>query len=122
MICQICNTMLAGKQAKYCSTECKHRSTNIVHQTYANQKRRGLDRKIALVKLHGGCCLKCSYKKNLASLDFHHRNPEEKSFDINIRKCSNSTWEALLNEATKCDVLCSNCHGEYHYPDLNDLL
>ena len=24
------------------------------------------------------------------------------------------TWDALLEEAKKCDLLCSNCHAETH--------
>lgn len=28
----------------------------------------------------GGCCSKCGYRDNIAALDFHHINPEEKDF------------------------------------------
>jgi hypothetical protein len=28
----------------------------------------------------GGKCEHCGYKANLAALEFHHRNPEEKDF------------------------------------------
>lgn len=122
MLCQICQKPLSGRQSKYCSVQCKFKSTNIKHQQYQNQQKRGLERKIQLIKFLGGCCHVCSYKRNVAALDFHHKKPEEKSFGIDIRKCSNSTMESLMSEAQKCIILCSRCHRESHNPELNDLL
>ena len=61
----------------------------------------------------GGSCKKCGYKKNLAALVFHHKNPKEKDFKISGSKCC---WEILKKELNKCELVCTNCHAEIHHP------
>ncbi len=58
----------------------------------------------------------CGYHKNQAALCFHHIDPTEKSFQIDLRKCSNSSWSNLIVEADKCLLLCLNCHADVHNP------
>ena len=72
-------------------------------------------RKEVLVKMLGGKCSRCGYKKSLAALSFHHIDPKTKSFDISHN--GQHTWEEVLLEARKCRLLCLNCHME-----LNDQL
>jgi hypothetical protein len=86
--------------------------------TYQYQKNRGLERKTKLVNSMGGCCQCCGYKNNLAALHFHHVNPKEKIFVLDVRNLTNRKWDCILQEAKKCQVLCANCHAEEHYPDL----
>lgn len=81
---------------------------------YKNQKLRGLKRKYEYVLKRGGKCEICGYNKNLAALEFHHRNSEEKEFQIDLRHFSNGNLEKLENELQKCDLLCANCHRELH--------
>ena len=47
-------------------------------------------------------------------LDFHHTNPNEKDDDIAdlVRLCNK---KKVLEEISKCQVLCSNCHRDLHY-------
>lgn len=85
--------------------------------TYFYQTVRALKRKLYLVDLRGGKCEGCGYKKNLAALDFHHKDPKTKSGQLDARRLSNSTMEWILSEFEKCLVLCSNCHREEHHPD-----
>ena len=66
-----------------------------------------------------GKCSMCGYDKNYAALEFHHRNPENKVFNLDSRNLSNTNWDSILKELDKCDLLCSNCHAETHFPDLN---
>lgn len=106
-----CGKLLTGLQTKYCSVKCK----NSAHQG-KNQQQRSLTRKLKLITLLGGKCSKCGYNKNLAALSFHHLS--DKSFTLGARKLSNSKWEDLEKEAKKCELLCSNCHMEEHYPHL----
>jgi hypothetical protein len=72
-------------------------------------RRRTLKR--ILVEEAGGACLLCGYSKCIRALNFHHRNPEEKTFGLSGRGFTRSL-EALREEAKKCDLLCSNCHWE----------
>lgn len=74
----------------------------------ANKSRRNT-KKLA-VDMLGGECSVCGYKKCVAALDFHHKNPEEKDFQIShYRK-----REDFLKEIEKCELLCKNCHAEKH--------
>lgn len=119
--CINCNKELTGCQSKFCCSTCKMQSH---YKTQANtnerQKRVAKERKIKLIKMKGGCCENCGYNKNLAALQFHHRNPHEKTFGLDVRKLSNTRWDSILIEAEKCDLLCGNCHMEEHYPDMGN--
>jgi hypothetical protein len=116
--CQTCNGILVGRQKKFCSRKCKNANTNTKNQCYDSQQNRGLERKIKLIKIKGGECQLCDYNKNYASLTFHHRDPDTKSFGLDLRACSNHSWHILLEEAAKCDLVCFNCHMEIHHPEL----
>lgn len=85
---------------------------------YENQKLRGLKRKYEAILAHGGGCKICGYNRNIGVLEFHHRNPDEKEFQIDMRAFSNTNLEKLQKELNKCDLLCSNCHRELHCSDL----
>lgn len=59
-------------------------------------------------------CKKCT-EKRFWVLEFHHRDKDEKSDDINnIIKFSGSL-RLVKEEIRKCDILCSNCHKDFHY-------
>lgn len=84
--------------------------------SYKYQKKRGLERKKKIVDLHGGSCQICGYNRNLAVLEFHHKEPEKKSFKLDVRNLTNRKWESIIEEASKCRLLCANCHREEHHP------
>jgi hypothetical protein len=50
-------------------------------------------------------------------MDFHHINPEEKSYDI--KSLMGRKWETVRSEIDKCILLCSNCHREEHWNERN---
>lgn len=85
---------------------------------YKNQRVRAKIRKAEAVRLKGGKCSICGYSKNYAALQFHHRNPENKVFNLDARKLSNTNWDSITKELEKCELLCANCHAEIHSPDL----
>jgi hypothetical protein len=95
----------------------------IQKNTYEYQTIRALKRKLYLVNLGGGKCQICGYDKNISALDFHHKNPNEKKFNLDQRALSNSSMKSIMEEFKKCDILCSNCHREHHSPTLliNDI-
>jgi len=110
--CVVCNHPLKGRQTRYCSPTCK----NSVNQSYHLQQARGWKRKINCVKKLGGCCCVCGYKKNYAALTFHHKNPKEKHFQLDIRSLSNRKLSWIDTELKKCILVCNNCHAELHHP------
>ena len=70
----------------------------------------------------GGRCTKCGYDKCPAALDFHHRDPGTKLFQIAIKmsQCDPESYQSRMSqqvraEMQKCDLLCANCHREEHH-------
>lgn len=52
-------------------------------------------------------CKKCGEKRS-ALLTFHHRDPNQKQF--NLSACKARALRTVKAEIAKCDILCSNCH------------
>lgn len=115
--CETCGIELKGKQKKFCSNKCKCKSSNHKYQSYTSQQERAKRRKTKLIMMKGGKCSLCGYNKNYAALVFHHSDPSLKSFELDGRALSNHSWEIILIEASKCILLCQNCHQEIHHPD-----
>jgi len=64
-----------------------------------------------LVEYKGGKCEICGYDRCIKAMDFHHRNPNDKKFELTYM---NRKWETLREEVDKCVLVCSNCHREIH--------
>lgn len=56
-------------------------------------------------------CRRCNFKDPRA-LQFHHRDPSTKLFNIANKKRAN--MDRLMAEIAKCDVICANCHFIEH--------
>ncbi len=52
-------------------------------------------------------CIICK-ESDIACLQFDHRDKTTKLF--NISEAMGYGWEKILNEISKCDILCANCH------------
>lgn len=63
------------------------------------------------------CCKKCG-ENRFYLLDFHHKIPSEKDFAISDH--SRTSFKDLQKEISKCDILCSNCHREWHYLETHE--
>jgi HNH endonuclease len=74
----------------------------------AADERRRQERKLFVIS-HKQKCLRCGFSENPVALQFHHRDPALKSFELS--KSKNKTLEILKEEIAKCDVLCANCHA-----------
>ena len=59
-------------------------------------------------------CKECG-ESHIGCLDFHHRNPDEKDFEVSVAVCRGWSRERILAEVEKCDVLCANCHRKFHW-------
>ncbi len=60
----------------------------------------------------GGKCLICKYDAYDGALDFHHKKPDEKEFQIS--KFRSLKFENIVKELNKCVILCATCHREVH--------
>jgi hypothetical protein len=96
---------------KYSSSSC--RKCEIIRM---RESRRALKREI--IALAGGKCIICGYDKCVAALDFHHRDPLQKTSNLN--RAFNIS-KKVIEEISKCDLVCSNCHREIHFNQKNNL-
>ena len=65
-------------------------------------------------------CTNCGFDHQ-AALDFHHKNPGEKEYNVN-RLVSDGRFKKAYAEIKKCIVLCANCHRILHYKEKNPAL
>lgn len=64
-------------------------------------------------------CVVCGESFQQA-LDWHHRDPETKSFPISTAIAGRTrSEEEILAEIDKCVCLCKNCHAKFHYGSLS---
>lgn len=75
-------------------------------------------RKANLVKVLGSKCSLCGYDNCIGALEFHHIEPESKSYQLSAGNCH--SLEEDLEEAKKCLLVCANCHREIHTTDKYD--
>jgi len=59
-------------------------------------------------------CSKCN-EDHPATLDFHHKNPKEKEFQVTHLAHYGYSIDRIKKEIAKCMVLCSNCHRKLHF-------
>jgi predicted HNH restriction endonuclease len=61
-------------------------------------------------------CEKCS-ENHPACLDFHHIDPSKKEANIYQIAIKGWSWDRIMEEIAKCQVLCANCHRKIHYKE-----
>lgn len=59
-------------------------------------------------------CVICG-ENHPACLDFHHRDPKNKTREVSVMSEWGYSVKRILEEISKCDVLCANCHRKLHY-------
>jgi hypothetical protein len=64
-------------------------------------------RKARIHELLGGKCVVCGATE---SLEAHHKDPAQKSFNVTAP----FAWHRILAELEKCELLCSECHYDKH--------
>ena len=65
------------------------------------------------VAYKGNKCARCGYDRCVDALEFHHKDPAQKDFNISSKGHTRS-WERVKEELDKCEMLCANCHREIH--------
>ncbi len=66
-------------------------------------------------------CARCG-ENHPATLQFHHRERDEKKFEIAFYTALGFSKARLLAEIAKCDVVCANCHAKEHWSYLYETL
>ena len=84
------------------------------HELYKSRRRSNIK---WLLRLKMGLkCIKCG-EDHVSCLDFHHKDPSTKSFNISRAILDGVSKKQLLQEIAKCDVLCANCHRKHHWSE-----
>lgn len=89
------------RKCQKCYMITKKKRSHIIRQELLNIKRRL-------------ACKHCGFDDHRA-LDFHHRDPKEKEFNVGDALRRGRSLNTLQQEIKKCDVLCANCHRIEHY-------
>lgn len=112
------NNKLKSKGKQSFCIKC---SNIISREHYLRNKQLYKDKAIKFKKLlaermvnykRGLKCNKCGESRYWV-LDFHHKNSTKKHFSIS----SSGSFNKFLEEVKKCEVLCSNCHRDFHYQE-----
>lgn len=103
------------------NSECKECQKKYFSEYYSKNKDKHIERVkkvsnnkkkyIAEQKLKSGCSI-CGYNKHPAALHFHHKDRNTKNFGI--ANHFNKSIDSLIDEISKCEILCANCHAEKH--------
>jgi transposase len=72
-------------------------------------RRRARVREILIAEA-GGRCAACGYDSHTAALQFHHIDPATKAFTL--RDGDTRALARMRAEASKCVLLCANCHAQ----------
>jgi hypothetical protein len=94
--------------------------TEVGPRKYAREKkhRRFVRHLSNEVKLFMGC-KQCGYNAHPKALEFHHRDPKTKDFNVSAA-VSGIGIVKFLTEISKCDILCANCHAIFHATESSD--
>lgn len=97
----------SNKGSHALSTKRWHEENRELLTVRAQKQRTKLD------ALKNSPCVDCGGEFPPYVMDYHHRDPLTKSF--NLGTSTRRTWEKVLAEIEKCDLLCSNCHRIRHH-------
>jgi hypothetical protein len=89
----------------------RHREQHQVLVSANKEKRRAFFRELK----SGMVCEHCG-ETHPSCLEFHHRDPASKLFEIAGAVASTSMVK-LRAEMQKCSILCANCHRKVHYEE-----
>lgn len=96
---------------KYKEYQKEYRQKNRQWITEKNKQKRK-EKLRALIQFLGDKCSKCEQTFPDCVYDFHHVDPETKTFTIGEHM--GKAIKTLKQEAEKCVLLCSNCHRITH--------
>lgn len=107
--CEICLKQFETDKTRVYCEECSPPILEGVNQHKIDIRRRF---KNEIVDIYGGECQACKIKVHQSAYDFHHVDESKKKFQLSSP--TTRSWESFLKEATKCVMLCKNCHALHH--------
>lgn len=101
----------AGCRLKGASHAKDRRSADL---SGARNRMREFKRRRMMQWKEGKACGECG-ESHPACLDFHHRDPQGKEFNICNAIAIGLSDKEIAAEVAKCDILCANCHRKRHW-------
>ena len=102
--CDVCNKEYQKKWYK--NNAAAHKQKISINRKKSKQENRDYIYNF----LSNSCCNTCG-EKDILVLEFDHKNPQQKSFDLGrAHMKKNLTIKELVKEIAKCVVRCGNCH------------
>jgi len=98
--CILCNRLKAKEHYQLCKEK---------HHLRAKDRKKRIREALAAIKEKAGCQL-CP-EDDAVALDFHHLEGGDKALEVSMVSMG---IDKLLNEAGKCEIICSNCHRKVH--------
>jgi hypothetical protein len=91
----------------------RHRKWNKDNAQKLRRRRQSRQHFINGIKEITGCQYCGKMNLPFRELYFHHRTGnKDKKFGIGP---ANHSWQKLIEEIEKCDILCASCHSTLHY-------
>lgn len=84
------------------------------------QKKARLKLKRKIILYMGNKCAHCGAENlPMSCYTAHHVDPNTKVFSVmaHLTDTTDKTWQRLVQEMKKCDLLCIHCHKIHHYGD-----
>lgn len=104
-----------NKQLSYQAAH--YQSNKSIYRDRLRQRRQDNQDFVDDLKLYGRCS--CG-ESDVCCLEYHHRDSNQKDFSVSHGVKQGYSREKIINEITKCDLLCSNCHSILHTLDLEE--
>jgi 5-methylcytosine-specific restriction endonuclease McrA len=98
------------RNRRFESVQLDHGKGSFIGMSTTEQQARYLKRRRDKAKAFlGGKCASCA---STTSLEFDHIEPSTKEIDISSAIALHWSWNRLMQELTKCQLLCKSCHVE----------
>lgn len=108
------NSRCKSCQSEYCKTHyLNNKEKHILSSCRSKKAIRSKNQKLKLEYLSGKSCAECG-NTDQRVFEFHHRNPLEKENTVSVL-LNFKSWDKVIKEIEKCDILCANCHRIKHY-------
>lgn len=93
------------KKQKIAQHESYIRNKDIIYENSLRDKKK---KRLYVQKLKDVPCMDCKKSFPPYAMDFDHRDGNDKL--MNISALINYSWDRLLLEIKKCDIVCAICH------------
>lgn len=103
------------EESKKCQLLCQncHAIHHEKERILNNKNKIKYNNKKILIYIFNNKCEKCSFtNEHTQAMTFHHKDKNTKLFELNSKNINKKQWEEILKEASKCSLLCFNCHME----------